>query len=130
MEYVQKAEKLKQIDWYDVINNFIPNRKNNQLKKYLETNVELLINNPKIIQHLYASSIAETNDIATSLINLFVRENNIRTNRMCILENIYYANASAFYRGKGIMYTLIDFDKDDEISSYYVHKYWNIFDVK
>lgn len=112
---------------YEIRDNIIPTFQNLKLANYLDANDKTTINADEIIS-LYASAIAENNLPAISLINLFVREHKIQINRMELLESIYYAKARVFYRGKNIMYSLIDFRTNLEIQCEYIRKYWNMFE--
>lgn len=112
---------------YELRDNIIPTFQNSKLANYLNANDETTINADKIIS-LYGSAIAENNLFAISLINLFVREYKIQIDKMELLESIYYAEARAFYRGKNVLYSLIDFGTNLEIQCEYIRKYWNMFE--
>ena len=85
-------------------------------------------------------SLFYSNDRTISLINLFVRENNIKINRYNILENIYKARITKneddnneYARrcpSRMDMCSYASFNELKDLQMEYIHKYWNMFEVK
>lgn len=103
----------------------IINNKLDKLSKWLDViDASTIGKEFDIIERLYATSLAEKNVCAISMINLFVREHKIKIDRMKVLEYTFYSDASHFYRGKNIMYTLCPFK---ECADRYIFELWKKF---
>ena len=102
------------------------------IKKMLIFNCDDVISYPHIIERIYGKALCHSNERIISLINLFVRENNIKIDKYEVLRCINSAqnqkycedadpNECSHYR------TL---DRDLKLELNYIHKYWNMFEVK
>jgi len=114
----------KQIEFYDVRDEIIPNGKNAQLEKFLNESKRLTQCN---IESLIGASIAESNHIATSLLNLYREENNIPIDKSGILESIYWAECRRISaKNKG--YLCISWREfDEDIENEYMWVFRDIF---
>jgi len=102
----------KQFDFYNVRDEIIPNGKNAQLEKFLNENNRLTQCN---IESLIGASIAESNHIATSLLNLYREENNIPIDKSGILKSIYWAECRRITAAnKDVCISWRSFDEDIE----------------
>ncbi len=61
-------------------------------QNYLESNKTYFINNINCIEELYGTAISESNNIMIAILNLLVREHNIKINKMNVLAEIYYTD--------------------------------------
>jgi hypothetical protein len=115
---------------YDIRDEIIPFNKIEELKKYLDHNIFLERRTVKdIIETFYGSAISANNIQIISLLNLFVRENNISINKFNVITEIYYADFRYEYDKQlklyGCRIELGTFS--DKIQEEYIHKYWSIF---
>ena len=84
---------------------------------------------------MYTQEDDNNNEYAN--INLFFRENNIKINRYNILENIYqvrivkneYVKQRPYYTRMDIR-SYASFNELKDLQMEYIHKYWNMFEVK
>ena len=112
----------------------------NIIEKIFLFNYDDVIKDHKLIERIYGTALFYSNDRTISLINLFVRENNIKINRYNILENIYKAriakneddnNEYARRRPSRMdMCSYANFNELKDLQMKYIHKYWNMFEVK
>lgn len=112
----------------------------NLIEKILLFNYDDIVKDNELIEHIYGTALFYSNDRTISLINLFVRENNIKINRYNILKNIYKArirkneddnNEYAKQRPSRMdMCTYANFNELKDLQIEYIHKYWNMFEVK
>ena len=66
-------------------------------QNYLESNNIYFINNIRCVEKLYGIEISQSNNINISILNLFVREYNIKINKMNVLQEIYHADCRKKY---------------------------------
>ena len=112
----------------------------NVIEKILLFNYDNIVKDHELIERIYGTALFYSNDRTISLINLFVRENNIKINRYNILENIYKArirkneddnNEYAKRCPSRIdMCSYASFNELTDLQIEYIHKYWNMFEVK
>ena len=112
----------------------------NIIEKILLFNYDDVIKDHELIERIYGAALFYSNDRTISLINLFVRENNIKISRYNILENIYQAritkneddnNEYAKQRYSRMdMCSYASFNELKDLQMEYIHKYWNMFEVK
>ena len=114
----------------------------NIIEKILLFNYDDIVKDHELIEKIYGTALFYSNDRTISLINLFVRENNIKINRYNILENIYKARIAKNeddnneYAKQRPYYTRMDmcsyarFNELKDLQMEYIHKYWNMFEVK
>ena len=114
----------------------------NIIEKILLFNYDDIVKDHELIEKIYGTALFFSNDRTISLINLFVRENNIKINRYNILENIYKASITKNeddnnqYAKQRPYYTRMDmcsyasFNELTDLQIEYIHKYWNMFEVK
>jgi hypothetical protein len=114
----------------------------NLIEKILLFNYDDIVKDNELIEQIYGTALFYSNDRTISLINLFVRENNIKINRYNILENIYkarirkneddnneYAKQRPYYTRMD-MCSYANFNELKDLQIEYIHKYWNMFEVK
>ena len=78
---------------YKIRDNIIPLGKEKELQKYLDNNIFLekrLVSD--IIETFYGCAISANNIQIIALLNLFVRENNIKIKKSNVIQEIYYAD--------------------------------------
>ena len=114
----------------------------NIIQKILLFNYDDIVKDIELIETIYGTALFYSNDRTISLINLFVRENNIKVNRNNILKNIYEARIrkneddNNEYARQRTNYTRMDmcsyasFNELTDLQMEYIHKYWNMFEVK
>ena len=112
----------------------------NVIEKILLFNYDDIVKDNKLIEQIYGTALFYSNDRTISLINLFVRENNIKINRYNILENIYKARITKneddnnkYARqcpSRMDMCSYSSFNELTDLQIKYIHKYWNMFEVK
>lgn len=102
----------------DVLNN-------TELKKYLDSNDNI---KPQNIGSLLGESIVNKNTIGVSLLNLYIRENNIKITKKDILEGIYWSECREKSREERFNNVILDFcDFTNEIYNKYYIKYNYMF---
>jgi hypothetical protein len=83
---------------YNIRDKIIPLGKIKELNNYLENNILLEKRCvTDIIETFYGCAISANNIQIISLLNLFVRENNIKINKSNVIIEIYYADFRAEY---------------------------------
>jgi hypothetical protein len=117
---------------YNIRDKIIPHGKIKELNNYLENNILLEKRCvTDIIETFYGCAISANNIQIISLLNLFVRENNIKINKSNVIIEIYYADFRAEYdkqmKQYGCRIMLGSFD--DKIEEEYIYKYWSMFDI-
>lgn len=117
------------INMYNIRDNIIPSGNTEELSKYLDNNIFLENNIVSNIETFYGSAISANNILMISLLNLFVRENNIKINKSNVIREIYYADCRHDYEKQLKLYSSrIEFGSfSGEIREEYISKYWNIF---
>ena len=89
---------------------------------------EYILSNPYIIEFIYGSALYYSNIRIISLINLFVREHNVKISRYNILQNVYQTRLqkikkdSYFWRINELNYQKLEDNKKKELE--YIHNYW------
>jgi hypothetical protein len=111
---------------YDIISN----NKINIFEKYIN---KILNNNEKIdINNILGYCIGYQNNIMIAILNLKIKEYDMKINRMHVLKGIYSADCHKSYEES------CKYDKDIQINFKpfrmmdvnYINQYWNIFNVK
>ena len=110
------------------------------IEKMLLFNSDDVIKQPKLIEHIYGLALFRSNERIISLVNLFVRENNIKINRYNVLDRIYlgviFKNENRVKEEAKRCSTRQDmcdypnFNDLKQLQLEYIHKYWNMFEVK
>lgn len=100
-----------------------------ELHKYLENNIFLEKRQlTEIIETFYGCAISANNIQIISLLNLFVRENNIKINKLNVIEEIYYADFRYEYDKKKLYGFRIELGSfNNKIQQEYICKYWSMF---
>lgn len=83
--------------------------------------------NRNIIEELLGAAVYHKHNVMISIINLYIRENDIHLTKMGILESIYYAQCrdiSSHASKRGSLISCQSFDKIDKES--YMHEYWHL----
>ena len=110
------------IDFYDIRDEIIPNGQNILFKKYIDENSLKTYD----IETFYGVAVFHSNHIAISLINLYVRENDIKIDKTNVLRSIYWAECRDFgSRRKNCCISYCEFD--NEIEYKYRCAYKDIF---
>jgi len=87
-----------------------------------------------IIEFIYGCALYYSNIRIISLINLFVREHNVKISRYNILQNMYQSRLqkikkdSYLWRINELNYPKLEDNKKKELE--YIHNYWKSFEVK
>ena len=110
------------------------------IEKMLLFNSDDVIKQPKLIEMIYGLALFRSNERIISLVNLFVRENNIKINRYNVLDRIYlgviFKNENRVKEEakrcstRQDMCEYADFNDLKQLQLEYIHKYWNMFEVK
>ena len=89
---------------------------------------------------IYGLALFRSNERIISLVNLFVRENKIKINRYNVLDRIYHGvliknndEAELFLTrcpSRRDEPNYASFNEQTELQLNYIHKYWNMFEVK
>ena len=77
---------------FDVRDNIIPGGYVDDFRNWLDRNKKIIAQDTSIIEQFYGAALACGNAPVVSVLNLFVRENNIIVDKISILKDIYYAN--------------------------------------
>ena len=115
---------------YNIRDDIIPLGKIKELYKYLENDIFLEKRQViEIIETFYGCAISANNIQIISLLNLFVRENNIKINKSNVIEEIYYADFRyEYYKQKKVYGCRIELGSfNDKIQQEYIYKYWSMF---
>ena len=115
---------------YKIRDNIIPLGKEKELQKYLDNNIFLekrLVSD--IIETFYGCAISANNIQIIALLNLFVRENNIKIKKSNVIQEIYYADFRNEYDKQKKLYGCrIELGSfSDEKQEEYIYKYWSMF---
>jgi|TARA_Y100000310_G_C20070321_1_gene529071 hypothetical protein len=118
--------------YYFIRDTIIPNMNIDYFKNYLIHNEEYLINNINNIETFYGTAISYSDNQIISLLNLFVREYDIKINKMNVLQEIYYSDYRKKYseekeKNEMLLSDPIDFN-NKEIQDKYIFQYYNIFE--
>lgn len=125
------------IDFSIILNDVIPNNKLDVFNKYLSQLEKLMENKSTDIEYIQYDiedilgvALFYKNNIIISLTNLFIVEYNIQINKMDVLKSIYSSrcrdNSRKITNGDCVLFASFD---DHDISSRYIHEYWNIFET-
>ena len=77
----------------------------------------------------FGEALYRKNNIIIALINLFIREHNIKTTKMDILAGVYQAECRVKYtkaRERGCLPEFMSFDEIDKAP--YIREYWHLMD--
>lgn len=112
----------------------------NTIEKMLLFNCDDVIKDPELIEMIYGLALFRSNERIISLVNLFVRENKIKINRYNVLDRIYHGvliknndEAELFLTrcpSRRDEPNYASFNEQTELQLNYIHKYWNMFEVK
>ena len=116
----------------------------NSTEKMLIFHTDYILSNPHIIEFIYGCALYCSNIRIISLINLFVREHNVKISRYNILQNMYQSRLqkikkdsyfwrineveSYFWRINELNYPKLEDNKKKELE--YIRNYWKSFEVK
>jgi hypothetical protein len=106
----------------------------NLTEKMLIFHTDYILSNTHIIEFIYATALYYSNIRIISLVNLFVREHNVKISRYNILQNIYQSRLQqikkdnyAWLRNQ-LNYPKLEDNKKKELQ--YIHNYWKLFELK
>lgn len=112
----------------------------NTIEKMLLFNCDDVIKDSELIEMIYGLALFRSNERIISLVNLFVRENNVKINRYNILKNVYLgkkiqnedkANEEAKRcPSRRDLCNYASFNDLKNLQLEYIHKYWSTFEVK
>ena len=110
------------------------------IEKILLFHRDDIVKDTRIIEQIYGLALFRSNERIISLVNLFVRENKIEINRYNVLDSIYLGlifqneervrEQAKRCRTRQDECSYADFDNLKELQLEYIHKYWNMFEVK
>ncbi len=106
------------------------------IEKLLLYHRDDIVKDTKIIEQIYGLALFRSNERIISLVNLFVRENKIKINRYDVLDNIYLGlilkneEEATRYSTRKSECNYASFDNLKELQLEYIHRYWNMFEVK
>lgn len=106
----------------------------NSTEKMLIFYSEYILSNRHIIEFLYGSALYYSSIRIISLINLFVREHNVKISKYNILQNMYQTRLQKikkdnyYWHINELNYPKIEDNKKKELE--YIHNYWKLFEVK
>lgn len=112
------------MNYYNIRDKAIPEGNIPVVEKYLNTLTDWEYD----FDELLGAAVFHKNNIIIALLNLFIREHNIPTTKMGILQGIYYAEVRMKILradAKGYCSSFPEFDQVDKGS--YVHAYWHLF---
>ena len=106
---------------------------NNKINIFEKNITKKLNNNEKIdINNILGFCIGYQNNIMIAILNLKIREYDIKINRMCVLEGIHKAECYKSY-DEACKYSKdiqINFQPFRMMAVNYINEYWNIFNIK
>lgn len=107
----------------------------NSTEKMLIFQTDYILSNPHIIEFLYGSALYYSNIKIIALINLFVREHNVKINRYNILQNMYQTRLQKikkdnFYWDRKDILNCQKLEDNKEKELEYIRNYWNSFKIK
>ena len=106
----------------------------NSIERMLIFHSDYILSNSYIIEFIYGSALYYSNIRIISLINLFVREHNVKISRYNILQNMYQSRLQKIkkdnylWRINELNYPKLEVNKKKELE--YIHNYWKSFEVK
>ena len=106
----------------------------NSTEKMLIFHTDYILSNPHIIEFIYGCALYYSNIRIISLINLFVREHNVKISRYNILEHMYQSRLQEIKKDSyrwlinELNYPKLEDNKKKELE--YIHNYWKSFEVK
>ena len=106
----------------------------NSTEKMLIFHTDYILSNPHIIEFIYGGALYCSNIRIISLINLFVREHNVKISRYNILEHMYQSRLQEIKKDSyrwlinELNYPKLEDNKKKELE--YIHNYWKSFEVK
>ncbi len=122
------------------LSSVIPRANYNTIEKILLFNRDDIIEAPQLIEEIYGLALFRTNERIISLVNLFVRENNIKINRYNVLDRVYLGvilkdknkakEDAKRCPSREDMCSYANFSDLKKLQLEYIHKYWNMFEVK
>ena len=110
--------------FFNIRDEIIPNKNTEYFEKYLYRNHIITSAN---IEELYGAAIYHDEIRAVALLNLYVREHNIKINKRSVIENIFWAYAREKYnKGLELGYRS-EFVYCKQVESKYYERYYDIF---
>ena len=106
----------------------------NSTEKMLIFHTDYILSNPHIIEFIYGCALYYSNIRIISLINLFVREHNVKISRYNILEHMYQSRLQEIKKDSyrwlinELNYPKLEDNKKKELE--YIRNYWKSFEVK
>ena len=110
------------------------------IEKMLLFHRDDIVKDTQIIEQIYGLALFRSNERIISLVNLFVRENKIEINRYNVLDRIYLGlilkneervrEEAKRCRTRQDECSYASFDNLKELQLEYIHRYWNMFEVK
>lgn len=112
----------------------------NVIEKMLLYHHDYIIKDTHIIEQIYGLALYRSNERIISLVNLFVRENKIKINRYNVLDSIYLGviikneergrEEAKRCPSREALCSYANFDDLKQLQLEYIHKYWNMFEIK
>ena len=112
------------------------------IEKMLLFHRDDIVKDTEIIEEIYGLALFRSNERIISLVNLFVRENKIEINRWNVLDRIYLGRIlqneervkeeakRCPSRADLCDYYHFEDRRLKDLQLEYIHKYWNMFEVK
>ena len=106
----------------------------NSTERMLIFHTDYILSNPHIIEFIYGCALYYSNIRIISLINLFVREHNVKISRYNILEHMYQSRLQEIKKDSyrwlinELNYPKLEDNKKKELE--YIRNYWKSFEVK
>lgn len=110
------------------------------IEKMLLFHRDDIVKDTRIIEQIYGLALFRSNERIISLVNLFVRENKIEINRYNVLDSIYLGlifqneervrEQAKGCRSRQDECNYASFNELKKLQLEYIHKYWNMFEVK
>lgn len=105
----------------------------NSTEKMLIFHTDYILSNPHIIEFIYGCAMYYSNIRIISLINLFVREHDVKISRYNILQNMYQSRLQKikkygyFWRINELNYPKLEDNKKKELE--YIRNHWKSFEI-
>lgn len=105
----------------------------NSTEKMLIFHTDYILSNPHIIEFIYGCAMYYSNIRIISLINLFVREHDVKISRYNILQNMYQSRLQKiekdgyFWRINELNYPKLEDNKKKELA--YIRNHWKSFEI-
>ena len=106
----------------------------NSTERMLIFQSDYILSNPHIIEFIYGCALYYSNIRIISLINLFVREHNVKISKYNILEHMYQSRLQEIKKDSyrwlinELNYPKLEDNKKKELE--YIRNYWKSFEIK